>query len=230
VTLDPFFLAKYEMTQAQWLRYTGHNPSSYRPGQQTDVLAAEERPARVTVTWLNPVEQLSWTDCAEVLKRLGCQLPTEAQWEYACRAGTDTAFPCGDSVQDLAGFANVADESARPNWPAEWAYERELHDGFAVHAPVGSFPPNAFGLHDMTGNVFEWCQDTYASYGEHARRKGDGLLQVSGAAPDWKACRGGSFYFPALAARSAHRERLRMNFISHDIGVRPAARVLRSGD
>src|SRR5206468_3204137 len=99
VTLAPFFLSKYEMTQGQWQRIVGRNPSMYLPGS---------RYGDKTVTWLDPVEQVSWNDCNKWIGRLGLLLPTEAQWEYGNRAGTTTPMWCGSKKESLASTANVA--------------------------------------------------------------------------------------------------------------------------
>ena len=90
-------------------------------------------------------------------KRYG--LPTEAQWEYACRAGTTTRYWCGDDPEGLATVANVADGTAKAKYP-QWA-TIEAKDGFVFTAPVGRYQPNPFGLCDMHGNVWEWCADWF---------------------------------------------------------------------
>jgi formylglycine-generating enzyme required for sulfatase activity len=129
----PFYLGKTEVTQEQWTAVMGTNPSALRGAQL-------------------PVDNVSWNDCQRFLAQLGAKtgrkfaLPTEAQWEYACRAGTTTPWSFG------------ASEGAAPAhaWLAENA-------SGAAH-PVGTKPPNAWGLHDMHGNVWEWCADWYAKH------------------------------------------------------------------
>ena len=129
------------------------------------------------------------------------RLATEAEWEYACRAGTTTRFSSGDTVDSLREFANLADQSypmANPGgpWLVPW------NDGFPFTAPVGSFRPNAFGLHDMHGNAWEWCQDWHsADYYKHSPAE-----DPTGAeGGDQKIYRGGFFIHFAACARSAYR-------------------------
>jgi len=215
VTLAPFFLSKYEMTQAQWERCAGRNPSKWQPG------------ADPGLTPLNPVEQVSFHDCERLLPRLGLVLPTEARWEYACRAASDTPFAC--PAEDLGLFANLADQSYRNGFTGAFDVDANT-DGFAYHAPVGSLEPNEFGLHDLHGNVMEWTLDVYGSY-LHPRRPGDGLsLPPQGPdaewwSPDYRVGRGGPFDFPARYARSSHRVNISPGLINHGLGVRPAREV-----
>jgi len=131
----PFYLGKYEVTQAQWEAVMGYNPRAWQ-GQRN-----------------LPVEQVSWEDVQEFLRRLNTEegvvryrLPTEAEWEYAARVGTATAYSFGSDVSRLDEYA--------------W------YGGNAAHTshPVGQLKPNAWGLHDMHGNVWEWVQDWYETY------------------------------------------------------------------
>ncbi|MBI4882372.1 MAG: SUMF1/EgtB/PvdO family nonheme iron enzyme [Planctomycetes bacterium] len=211
VALAPFFLAKYEMTQAQWLRATGENPSFYPAGQ---------RFAGKDVTLLHPVENVCWERAREVLRWLDLQLPTEAQWEYACRAGSATAWWCGSAIADVQGAGNLADRFCREHGgPTTWTYEEALDDGHVVHAPVGSYRPNAFGLHDTIGNVWEWCRDGFGEY-RFPAAAGDGLRQVEGAR--YRVFRGGAFSIFAYQARSSTREGFSADYRFNSLGLRPA--------
>jgi formylglycine-generating enzyme required for sulfatase activity/serine/threonine protein kinase len=195
VTLAPFFLARHELTQEQWARLWTWDPELRTPSTyRADAAVAGEQ-----ITPAHPVEQVDWTMCTTLLTRHGMVLPTEAQWEYGTRAGTTT--PWVVARDRLATVANVADgDAARkaPNWTCEpW------RDGHVVHAPAGAFAANAFGLHDVHGNVWEWCRDSYAEYGNE--RDGDGLRGDDDSRSGDRMIRGGSFNYPATDARSAYR-------------------------
>ncbi len=212
VALSPFFLSKYEMTQGQWLRFTGANPSTY---DSPDSLFAVHDPL------VHPVESADWFTGKQVLENLGLRLPTEAQWEYAARAGTTTVFWTGDDPTSLAGCANLADRHCKENGGSEgWKYELWLDDGYVVHAPVGSFRANPFGLHDVAGNVDEWCWDPWELYDETPARAGDGLRWVEGR--DNRICRGGSYTRTAPDARSGSRCAHPPGAAPYSVGVRPA--------
>jgi sulfatase modifying factor 1 len=133
---------------------------------------AENRPE---FTWKNigieqsddcPVTNVSWNDakafCTWLSGKEGkrYRLPTEAEWEYCCRAGSNTRFSTGEQAASVVGHGNIGDASLRKIWPAaNWTVA--ANDGYACTAPVGKFKPNAFGLYDMVGNVAEWCEDYY---------------------------------------------------------------------
>ncbi|HEX5053101.1 MAG TPA: bifunctional serine/threonine-protein kinase/formylglycine-generating enzyme family protein [Planctomycetota bacterium] len=193
VTLAPFFLARHELTQGQWLRLTeGELPSRYAPGANM--------PPRISApTLAHPVENVDWPAADGLMSRTGLSLPTEAQWEYGCRAGTTTPWCCGDVPEQLRDYANVADATAKPGrvWVCEtWS------DGYVIHAPVGSFAANAFGLYDVHGNVSEWCRDGYGSYSDPGR-PGDDLRSRS--VDGFRVWRGGCFAAPSAYARAALR-------------------------
>jgi formylglycine-generating enzyme required for sulfatase activity/serine/threonine protein kinase len=178
VTLPSFFIAKFEITQAQWERVMRTNPARYSPADG----AGQYTP-------LNPVESVTWNQCDEFARRLGLSLPLEAQWEYACRAGTSTAYSWGDDFDCLEDKENILDQSAGVSSfqsAAPWS------DGFKTHAPVGSFAPNAYGLHDMAGNVSEWCADLY----QRELEKPDESRTRIQWNVELRVFRGGSWYQP----------------------------------
>jgi formylglycine-generating enzyme required for sulfatase activity len=120
----------------------------------------------------HPVGNVSWNDaiafCKWFSEKSGkiVRLPTEAEWEYACRAGTTTIFFTGDNPGSLNGYANVPDEALRKklNEQVDSNTWFPFNDGYAFTAPVAHFKPNPWGLYDMIGNVFEWCSDTFPNY------------------------------------------------------------------
>jgi formylglycine-generating enzyme required for sulfatase activity len=219
VALDPFLIARHELTQGQWARLwegdeDGRWPSQYRAGAFLSV--PQER-----VTASHPVTQVDWRTAHDVLRRHGLELPTEVQWEYAARAGTTTPFPC--AVADLVRFANLADVRAK-SVKAEWAFFEPWDDGFVVTAPVGRFAANAFGLHDVVGNVQEWCADAFDSY-ERSARRGDGLRDADPG--DKRVGRGGSHIDRAAVAKSWMRTPYVATLRAGNLGVRPVQRLPR---
>jgi serine/threonine protein kinase/formylglycine-generating enzyme required for sulfatase activity len=214
VTLTPYFLSKYELTQGQWQRFTGHNPSTYGP---STTFAGHQQPL------LHPVEQVSWTQCVEVLTRLGLVLPSQAQWERGCRAETDSPWWTGVDRESLRGKVNLADRAAaraRAAWPdiKDWP---DLDDGCVVHAAIGSLPPNPFGLHEVHGNVWEWCRDGYGNYS--ADTQADPVAPTAGASN--RVIRGGSFDYAASGARSAYRNSNSPESQNSNLGLRPVRAV-----
>jgi formylglycine-generating enzyme required for sulfatase activity len=211
VTLAPYFIGKHEVTQAQWERLSSGRPSGFADG----LLVAGQR-----VTSLHPVEQVSWDDCERWLARHRLALPTEAQWENACRAGTVTPWSCGNDMKALGKAANIADAFCKAHGgPPMIPYTEEVDDGHAILAAVGSFAPNPFGLHDLHGNVWEWCSDTFGNYPGEAvtdpRNEGDG----------YRVLRGGSWFDAAPYARSSRRGSLHATLRHNILGVRAAGPV-----
>ena len=190
------------MTQAQWQRLTGANPSGFGGPSEGNCDPA----------WLlHPVEQVSSLDCADLMKHLGLVLPTESEWEYGARARTASVWWTGGTRTTLAGAENVADKSSKG---VAQPLEDWLDDGARVHAQIGSYRPNRFGLYDVSGNVSEWCRDGFGGY--------------TGPVPDrtyarWTAVvRGGDYMHDASRARSASRGSAEPGSRRLDIGVRPA--------
>jgi len=209
VHLEPYFLAKYELSQGQWWELGGGKPASLHDGMESEDGKA--------FTWLNPVEQVSWFDCKRVLGGYGLRMPTEQEWEHACRAGTPTPWSCGATTADLDGYANLADRRA-----AEFTvWESEaFDDGYVAHAPIGSFLPNPFGFHDMHGNVSEWCEDVYAELLSQPQSS-ERVLDDSGV----RVVRGGAFFSIAAEARSSSRLKYDPGGKFQFIGVRPARSI-----
>ncbi len=171
----PFYLGVHEVTQAQYESVMGRNPSQFKgPDHPVENVSWEE--AR---TFCEKLSQLP----AEKAARRGYRLPTEAEWEYACRAGTNSVFSFGDDVSQAGSYA----------WYSSNAGDR-------TH-PGGQKRPNAWGLHDMHGNVWEWCQDGYAS--DYYKRSP--LTDPQGPSTLSHVVRGGSWGGPARSCRSAYR-------------------------
>ena len=185
VCVDDFYMGTYEVTNAQFRKYRPNHDSGTYEGLS---LNGESQPA-VNISWEDAVGFSTWIGDATG-KRY--RLPTEAEWEYAARAGTKTSNYWGDKDDDACGYANVSDLAAKKKWP-KWV-NLNCDDGFAVTAPVGSFKPNAFGLYDMMGNAWEWVNDWYDDkyYAKSPKTNPPGPMTGQ-----YRVLRGGSwFYFP----------------------------------
>jgi serine/threonine protein kinase/formylglycine-generating enzyme required for sulfatase activity len=221
VELAPFFMSKYEMTQGQWLRMNTHNPAAYPVGTEMEPKPISAR---------HPIEQITWSEANTTLYRYDLQLPTEAQWEYAARGlrtapnttpDSNPVFWTGDSVDSLQGTLNIADMGGRRlGSPESWRFEAVLDDGHMVHAPIGSFAANPFGLHDMLGNVWEWCSDRFGEY-TLPTEPGTGKRLAPEDAPN--LFRGGGFRASSVHVRSADRYSIyATDYSAYDVGLRPA--------
>ena len=202
VTLRPYFLSKYEMNQAQWHKIAGEDPS---------VFTGEP--------WF-PVERVRWGDCLRVLAWIGCAMPTEAQWEYAARAGTDTPWWTGRSIESLEGAGNMADFSLA-NTFIDRPTENNLDDGIPYMAHAYTFDANPFGFHGMIGNVWEWCLDEYTTDYD------SDPVQDRFSPPLGRelTARGGSYMNRPHFARHANRSRFTADFLGQRLGVRPARKI-----
>jgi formylglycine-generating enzyme required for sulfatase activity len=185
-----FYLGKYPITQEQWEAVMGDNPSDFK----------EEG---------YPVEQVSWDDCQEFIERLNQQtgqtkyrLPTEAEWEYACRAGSATAYSFGDEKKRLNEYS--------------WYYG---NSGGRSH-PVGQKLSNPWGLHDMHGGVWEWCKDWYAPYPRWKAIDPEGPSSGSD-----RVLRGGSWFDGPRRCRSAFRSYFSPDFRCNFFGFRLARKA-----
>ena len=182
-----YYLATTEVTQVQWKQVMGDEPSRFHGDEN------------------RPVENVSWTDALAFCKKLGAmdkktyRLPTEAEWEYACRAGSKEQYAGGDekSVSEMAWFGKNADKTTHP---------------------IGKKNPNAWGLYDMQGNVMEWCSDRFAAY-----KDGEATDPNSEVSPDERAprvIRGGSWQRGMNEMRSAHRFQTNPKKRDDEIGFR----------
>ncbi len=173
VKIKPFYLSKYEVTQAQWVAVMGNNPSLYKNTNR-------------------PVDQVTWFEVQEFIQRLNqieestqYRLPSEAEWEYAARAGSDTAYAHGDDTAELHDYA----------WFG--------HEGNVGSRPVGGRKPNAWGLYDMHGNVWEWVEDCWHDDYHGAPTDGRPWLGKGDCAE--RVVRGGAWNSSAEFVRSAVR-------------------------
>ena len=211
VTLAPFFLSKYEWSIGQFERMFGETAVR---GEPTDLPRA-----------LVPISHMVPNQADVFAERLLLTLPTEAQWEYAYRAGTTTPWPFGAEVKDLQGFANVADGArSRAFGGSESRYDLELEDGYVGAAPIGSFAPNAFGLHNMGGNYVEICRDRFADYGDCTISAGDGG-HIPRERQTTRIARGGNYADRGVRARASFRNRVRPNVGNPVVGVRLARSI-----
>jgi formylglycine-generating enzyme len=179
-----FYIQTTEVTQSQWTALMGRKWFGRRENG------------------LMPVVRVSWRDCMGFIEKLNgrnegfYRLPTEAEWEYACRAGTQTPYPWGEGIR--CSDAMYANNTLRLDDCVEYVKSRGLPTDTA--APVGSYPPNAWDLLDMTGNVWEWCSDWYDDYPDHAVT--DPVGPSSGRA---RVRRGGSWFGAGSLCRCANR-------------------------
>ncbi len=180
ITLQLFYMSKYPITQNQYQAIMGKNPSHFKGKKR-------------------PVECVSWYDATEFCQKLSqkmgknYRLPSESQWEYACRASTTTPFYFGETItSELVNFNGNHTYADAP----KGKYREETTD-------VGSFPPNAFGLYDMHGNVWEWCQDVWHDNYESAPT--DGSAWETGGDTQIRVLRGGSYINDPRNCRCAYR-------------------------
>jgi len=201
-----FWMGKYPVTQAEWEQVMGSNPSSFTGNERL------------------PVESVSWKDCLEFIARINLMgngkfcLPSEAAWEYACRAGTVTPFHFGETIS-----------TDQANYDGRYVYGPGKKGVYRKKTmPVGSFAANAWGLHDMHGNVWEWCEDWYHDSYSDSRMDG-GALASPQMLDGWygpkqkysdRVLRGGSWSNRPGYARAASR-RIEISYIrAEDYGFR----------
>ena len=187
-----FYMARYPVTQTLWQAIMGNNPSHFK-GENY------------------PVERVSWGDAQEFITKLNerigenrYRLPTEAEWEYACRSGSSGTYCFGDDESLLGGYAWYRNNSDQK-----------------THA-VGEKKPNAWGLYDMHGNVWEWCQDWYEDSSQ-----GSGIDPVGPSSGTFRVVRGGGWSLDAGCCQSANRNRRGPGYRYYFIGLRLAAFPVR---
>ena len=187
-----FYMAQYEVTQEQYQAVMGTNPSEFKSARTSD---------------RNPVHRVSWTHAVEFCKKLSqltgktFRLPTEAEWEYACRAGSASIYATGDSTADLKVIGLCSEGWGKTSRPQQ----------------VGGLKPNRWGLYDMHGNVAEWCADWFA---EKYYRSSDGKDPKGPATGTHRVVRGGSWYTPASYCRSSRRDSYRDFYKDSKTGFR----------
>jgi formylglycine-generating enzyme required for sulfatase activity len=233
VTLKHFAIGQFEVTRGEYAafskdsgRVAGGNCETISP--KTEILEHE-----ASATWRNPgfaqtdrdpVVCVSWEDAkayvAWLSKKTGkhYRLLSESEWEYAARAGTTTHYWWGEDPSVKCKYANGADLSAKQQYKT-WVRASACDDGFAHTAPVGSFPANAFGLHDMVGNVWEWVEDCYAD--DYVPQPRDGAPYTGGDCKD-RVNRGGSWYNGMDGMRPASRDNTDPTDHANKVGFRVA--------
>jgi formylglycine-generating enzyme required for sulfatase activity len=232
-----FFMGQHEVTLGQFLKFyhaANYKTEIERDGKESwgynkdgqlekSTLYRPWEPRGWKIEMDHPVIYVSWNDCVAFCEWLSkkegktYRLPTEAEWEYACRAGTNSRYHFGDDQEELIRFANSADADRKalsPNAVIASFKDGKLtdtqipfpfisrRDGYPWTAPVGKFRPNAFGLHDMHGNVWEWCSDWYD---EHYYEKSPVDDPQGPSAGSSRVLRGGGFYYPPVYLRCAFR-------------------------
>ncbi len=235
----PFYLGIHHVTRGQFRRFvedTGYKTDAEK-GAKNGALGWDSDKNNFDLDkryfWLypgfaqtdeHPVVSVSWNDAMAFCKWLtrkegkSYRLPTEAQWEYACRAGTTSRYYNGDDPEALAKVGNVADATAKAKIPS-LKNASKSSDGYVFTAPAGSFRPNAFGLYDMHGNAWEWCADWYGEKYYAVSPKDNPTGPRSGAR---RVARGGCWAGGPFAARSGRRDSGPPGFARSDIGFRVA--------
>jgi formylglycine-generating enzyme required for sulfatase activity len=248
----PFYLGATEVTRGQFRRFVeaeGYRTVPERDGKggQGVDLAQDGRGVggpRYTWRYLgypqpddHPVVNVTWSDavafCAWLTRTEGIvyRLPTEAEWEYACRAGTTSLYTTGDDPDEIVNVGNVGDASYNEKYPDYVDYATKLttlkaaRDGYVFTAPVGRFPPNPFGVFDMIGNVGEYCSDRFAPDYYRNSPVDDPVGPSLGAT---RVFRGSNYRGPAAFCRPANRSNAEDDFRRNIVGFRVARDVIMS--
>lgn len=227
-----FWMGQYEVTQGEYLSVVGSNPSYFRNGITTTY---PDTGGRVTNDLRHPVEQVSWMDATNYCEKLtrrervtglipagyAYRLPTESEWEYACRAGTTNAFSFGTAIRGgMANFNTTCEYESSVG-----IEEKPLAGSIQRTVEVGNYQPNAFGLYDMHGNVWEWCSDWYGTYSTATLT--DPLGPKTGDTP---VCRGGGWDncgYSSRAAMRAYAPYMGSSWTYRDLGFRVVLSPLR---
>jgi len=236
VSLDAFYLDKYEVTNKlfqKFVRETSYETTAEKEGRAAAVTSGGQWEVIPGANWRkpeggetvfesnreeHPVVSVSWYDAEAYCRWADKRLPTEAEFEYAGRAGTRTIYWWGDGNPGSKRVANIADESAKrqfPDLPIMAGYD----DGYERSAPVGSFDPNPWGLYDMIGNVSEWTADWFAEdyYQSSPERNPTGPFSGK-----YKVLRGGSWHNGPLGVRAAYRRNSQPGYRYDHFGYRCA--------
>jgi len=203
VTLNSFYIGKYEVTQKQWQAIMGNNPSFF--------LGCDNC----------PIEEVSWDDVQEFIRKLNqktgkmTRLPTEAEWEYAARGGNNSQeykFAGTSNYNELHKYANFCDMNCENSWKTV-----NQNDGYRNIAPVGEYLPNELGIYDMSGNVWEWCSDFYSLdyYSNSPRYNPENNTNAPG-----RVYRGGSWFLDLGQCQVVNRNYWLPNYRSNNLGFR----------
>ncbi len=212
VCLDGFWVGKTEVTNGQYRCFHKHHNSGKFQGLS---LNGDSQPA-VHVTWEDADGYAQWLTTQNGGQNR-FRLPTEAEWEYICRAGSEAPRYWGDDPNRACEFENVSDQTAGKHWG--WEDLHSCDDGYGATAAAGSFQPNAFGLHDIMGNVSEWCLDVYSvdAYANHDHK--DPIFSNQSGGSD-RVIRGGNWNGPAHTVRCARRGSGFPKAMNDDLGFR----------
>ncbi|MGD8765477.1 MAG: formylglycine-generating enzyme family protein [Desulfobacteraceae bacterium] len=214
VCVDGFWLGKHEVTQAQWEKLMKHNPSRFK-----------KRSSLFDKRGSYPVENVTWHDSKEFIRKLNkihqgayeFRLPTEAEWEYACRAGTQSISFWGEDASRACEFANITDKAAQKTFAIGGLGVHNCDDGYTYTSPGGSYRPNGFELYDMLGNVWEWCEDVYSD-NAYSMHQHDNPINLDGTSE--RVVRGASWATIRGEVGCANREHHTPDYKFYDTGFR----------
>lgn len=197
VEVPAFSIGRYEVSFAEWDEC--HRDGGCQTLPDDEGWGRGNRPV-INVSWVDAKQYVTWLSNKTGEKY---RLPSEAEWEFAVRAGTTSPFHWGEASGEACRHGNGFDRAAAPSYP-HWFWSIHCSDGFVNTAPVGSFVPNAWGLHDMTGNVWEWVEDCWHS--DYTGAPSDGSAWVTGPDCGKRVNRGGGWGNHARSMRSANRD------------------------